>query len=51
MRKSYPSIVFIKGDICVLEELDKVAGEIDLIVHAAAQVAVTTSLVDPLTDF
>mgnify|MGYP003880811173 CR=1 FL=1 len=51
LRKSYPSIVFIKGDICVLEELDKVAGEIDLIVHAAAQVAVTTSLVDPLTDF
>ena len=51
LRKNYPSIVFIKGDVCDLRELNKVSRDIDLIVHAAAQVAVTTSLVDPLTDF
>ena len=51
LRKNYPSILFIKSDICDLRELNRITENIDLIVHAAAQVAVTTSLLDPLTDF
>lgn len=51
LQKHYPSISIIKGDICRIEDLNKAGGDIDLIVHAAAQVAVTTSLKDPLTDF
>ena len=51
LRKNYPSIIFIKSDVCDLQKLNEVAKNVDLIIHAAAQVAVTTSLVDPLTDF
>jgi len=51
LRKNYPSIIFIKSDVCDLQKLNEVAKDVDLVIHAAAQVAVTTSLADPLTDF
>ena len=41
----------IKGDIRKPEVVKEVAKNADLIVHTAAQVAVTTSLTDPVTDF
>ncbi|MBI9048274.1 MAG: SDR family NAD(P)-dependent oxidoreductase [Anaerolineaceae bacterium] len=42
---------FVKGDVRDLSALQSVMKEIDVIVHLAAQVAVTTSVSDPRTDF
>lgn len=44
-------IRLVRGDICDAEALDRVCPGVDLIVHAAAQTAVTTSLVRPDEDF
>ncbi len=41
----------IRGDIRDAQRLEKVVGEVDLIYHLAAQVAVTTSVLDPREDF
>jgi CDP-paratose 2-epimerase len=41
----------IKGDVRDAQRLEKVVGEVDLIYHLAAQVAVTTSVLDPREDF
>lgn len=41
----------VEGDVRKTEELQPVIGEADAIVHTAAQVAVTSSLEDPRTDF
>ena len=52
--KGKGNIVFYKEDICDYAGLSKAiksAGEIDLFYHFAAQVAVTTSVEDPRTDF
>mgnify|MGYP001772834155 CR=1 FL=1 len=51
LQKRYPSVVFVEGNVCNMEELSRAGKDVDLIVHAAAQVAVTTSVNDPLTDF
>ncbi|MBS7605885.1 MAG: NAD-dependent epimerase/dehydratase family protein [Candidatus Bathyarchaeia archaeon] len=51
LRRNHPSITVIEGDVRRMEDLNKVGRSVDIIIHAAAQVAVTTSLVDPLTDF
>ncbi len=44
-------ITLIKGDIRNSEQLEKAANGADVIIHAAAQTAVTTSVLDPRTDF
>ncbi len=44
-------ITTVKGDVRRSEDLNRVVGGADAIIHAAGQVAVTTSLVDPRTDF
>ena len=45
------SFDFIEGDVRDLDAVKKVVEGQDVIVHLAAQVAVTTSVVDPQTDF
>ncbi len=51
LKEHSPDVLLVKGDIRSAETIDSVAKEAELIVHAAAQVAVTTSLRDPKTDF
>ncbi len=41
----------VRGDIRDAQRLEKVVGEVDLIYHLAAQVAVTSSVLDPREDF
>lgn len=48
--KKYPNVKLIKGDVRKHEEVKKVAKGVNLIIHTAAQVAVTTSLKDPKMD-
>ena len=51
LRAAHPNVEFVRGDVrdrAALRPLVERAGEI---VHLAAQVAVTTSLVDPMDDF
>jgi CDP-paratose 2-epimerase len=48
--KRFPNVSLIKGDIRNPEDIKK-AGDVDVIIHAAAQVAVTTSMKDPKLDF
>jgi len=48
--KRYDDIGLIKGDVRDAEGVKKVATDVELIVHAAAQTAVTTSVIDPQTD-
>jgi len=43
-------IEFVKGDIRKMKDLEGI-GKVDGIIHTAAQVAVTSSLEDPFTDF
>jgi CDP-paratose 2-epimerase len=49
--KGYENIELIKGDIRDAETIKDVAKYADVIIHTAAQTAVTTSLIDPRTDF
>jgi len=42
---------FINGDVRKLEDLTPTTKDVDLILHTAAQVAVTTSILNPLDDF
>lgn len=51
LKSNYKSIVLIKGDVRKKSEIEKAALYADLIVHAAAQVAVTSSIENPRTDF
>jgi CDP-paratose 2-epimerase len=51
LKNNYPNIRLIKGDIRSFKEIKQATEEIDTIIHTAAQVAVTTSLNDPRTDF
>ncbi|MCK4303637.1 MAG: NAD-dependent epimerase/dehydratase family protein [Candidatus Eisenbacteria sp.] len=46
-----PGIELIKGDVRDADALAGPVGKVDVILHAAAQTAVTTSTVDPETDF
>lgn len=47
------SFEFIKGDICDSQKMSQTvkAGRFDAVIHLAAQVAVTTSVVNPRRDF
>lgn len=51
LKKNYPTIKLIKGDIRDFEKLKDVTKDVNAIIHAAAQTAVTTSVQDPKTDF
>lgn len=51
LLERYSGIRFIEGDVRDPEKVAESAKGCDLIVHAAAQVAVTSSLNDPVTDF
>lgn len=44
-------ITLIKGDIRDPKQLEKASEGADVIIHTAAQTAVTTSVIDPRTDF
>jgi len=49
--KRYGNIELIKGDIRDAGTIKDAAKDADVIIHTAVQTAVTTSLVDPRTDF
>lgn len=49
--RRYGNVTFLQHDIREREELEKHMKGVDVIVHAAAQVAVTASVIDPRTDF
>jgi CDP-paratose 2-epimerase len=51
LKEKYPQITLIKGDVRKPEDVERASEGVDSIVHVAAQVAVTTSIVDPRTDF
>ncbi len=51
LKKNFPGINIIRGDIRKIDDLKKAVSDKDIIFHLAAQVAVTTSVVDPKTDF
>ena len=49
--KRYNNIGLIKGDIQDAEKINDVVKDVNLIIHTAAQTGVTTSLINPRTDF
>lgn len=51
LRSRFQNVELVESDIRDYKQVMNAAAGADLIVHAAAQVAVTTSLNDPLTDF
>lgn len=51
LKNNYRNVKLIKSDIRSFEEVKVASEDVDAIVHTAAQVAVTTSLSDPRTDF
>lgn len=52
LQKSFPGRVFFtKGDVRDRGTVEKAIEGVDTVYHLAAQVAVTTSLSDPVTDF
>lgn len=52
LRKNHPSIKIIRGDIRNFEEIKNAVTEgYDVLLHLAAQVAVTTSVTNPREDF
>jgi len=51
LLSKHPHIQIIKGDIRKASEISKAVPGHDVVLHLAAQVAVTTSVTDPRTDF
>lgn len=51
LKKTSEKILFIKGDIRTSQELPDLIEKTDIIFHLAAQVAVTTSVINPRLDF
>jgi CDP-paratose 2-epimerase len=49
--KQYGNLKLVKGDIRSFEQVREVARDVDIIIHVAAQVAVTTSIANPRIDF
>jgi len=49
--KNVKNVKLVKGDIRDLNKLKEAAKDADVIIHTAAQTAVTASIVDPKTDF
>lgn len=51
LKNNYGNVELVKGDIRSFKDVKVSSNDVDAIVHTAAQVAVTTSLEDPRTDF
>jgi CDP-paratose 2-epimerase len=51
LKSRYKNVNLIKGDIRDAKLMKKLVKNVDAIFHTAAQTAVTTSLIDPRTDF
>jgi CDP-paratose 2-epimerase len=51
LQKKYPSVRYINGDIRDVQKVNETVPKFDAIYHLAAQVAVTTSVMDPQEDF
>ncbi|MBN1550088.1 GDP-mannose 4,6-dehydratase [bacterium] len=51
LKKRFGDFEFSKSDIRVLDDVEKAVKGVDVVFHLAAQVAVTTSVVDPRLDF
>ncbi|MEM2972811.1 MAG: GDP-mannose 4,6-dehydratase [Candidatus Caldarchaeum sp.] len=51
LKKNYPKMRFIEADVREIGENFNSIGQTSLVVHTAAQVAVTKSVEDPATDF
>jgi CDP-paratose 2-epimerase len=51
LQTNHPHIEFVPGDVRDADAVTAAARRADVIYHFAAQVAVTTSVVDPATDF
>ncbi|MEM2918878.1 MAG: GDP-mannose 4,6-dehydratase [Candidatus Altiarchaeota archaeon] len=49
--KNFSNVKFVRGDIRKFENLKKVMKDAELVIHAAAQTAVTSSVENPRTDF
>jgi len=49
--KKQPNVELIRGDIRNAAKLERACKDVEAVIHAAAQVAVTTSLRDPKTDY
>ena len=49
--KKFKNVKLVNGDVRTAKEIQKAAKGADIIIHAAAQTAVTTSVIDPLADF
>jgi len=49
--KQYGNLKLVKGDIRSFEQVRRIAKDVDVIIHVAAQVAVTTSIANPRIDF
>ncbi len=51
LKKRHEKITFVKADVTRVGDINEHAKGIDIIFHTAGQVAVTTSVKDPLSDF
>ncbi len=51
LKSKYPEVKIITGDIRVPADLKNAVHEQEIVLHLAAQVAVTTSVTDPRNDF
>jgi len=51
LQTRHPSVEFVHGDVRDFDAVNEVGRRADVIYHFAAQVAVTTSVTDPTTDF
>jgi CDP-paratose 2-epimerase len=49
--QQYDNIEFFNDDIRNASVLQKITADVDVIIHTAGQTAVTTSIIDPRTDF
>lgn len=49
--KNFRNVELVKGDIRKFKEIENAAKNADVIIHAAAQTAVTVSVEDPASDF
>lgn len=51
LKNAFPKLKIIEGDIRKSQDINSAVKKQDIILHMAAQVAVTTSVIDPRTDF
>jgi CDP-paratose 2-epimerase len=51
LKDNYENVKFVRGDVTDFRDVKSASDGIDTIAHTAAQVAVTTSISDPRTDF